>query len=95
MQVRIIKINEENEEKNKLLSYFEIDEKTKIDELIKSFYAIKKIQSESDDFGIELNIKDIADYMGDWYNIVYVSINVPKINGQIQPYIAVYVDEMY
>jgi len=81
--------------KNKLLSYFEIDEKTKIDELIKSFYAIKKIQSESDDFGIELNIKDIADYMGDWYNIVYVSINVPKINGQIQPYIAVYVDEMY
>ena len=95
MQVRIIKLKEE---KNELLSYFEVDDNTKLNELVESFYCIKKINNnyfKDDNIGLEININDDGEEFGDWYCIDSVSINVPHRGGETFPYIAVYVKEMY
>ena len=97
MQVRIIKINTDNEKENrKLISYFEIDEKTRMNEFIKSLCEIKKIQEKNPDLiGLELNTEDIVDTFGEWYDIDSITLNIPKPFGEILPYIAVYVTSSY
>jgi hypothetical protein len=93
MQVRIIELKEE---KNELLSYFEVEDNTRLNELFESFYCIKKLNNEvKDDVGLEINTNDDGQSLGDWYFIDSVSINVPHKGGETSPYIAVYVKEMY
>ena len=99
MQVRVIELNDNQQEEGKLISYFYIDDcVVKLDELVRTFYEIKKIQETKtyhDDIGIELNVQDIADCIGDWYEIENITLNIPSINGDILPYLAVYVKSMY
>ena len=97
MQVRIIKINRDNKKENrKLISYFEIDEKTRMNEFIKSLCEIKKIQEKNPDLiGLELNTEDVVDTFGEWYDIDSITLNIPKPFGEILPYIAVYVTPSY
>lgn len=50
MQVRIIELPEETKDysgkENDLLSYFEVDEETRLDELLKTFCVIQELQKK-------------------------------------------------
>lgn len=99
MQVRIIKLPEKTEDcsgkENELLSYFEVDKETRLDELLKTFYVIQELQKNDDIVTIEVNALGIADYFGDDYEIESISLNVPSLSKDTLPYVAVYVKEMY
>lgn len=98
MQVRIIELSEEtkdyNGKENDLLSYFEVDEETRLDELLKTFCVIQELQQKNNVVTIEVNTLGIADCFGDDYEIESVSLNVPSLSKNIIPYIAVYVKKM-
>jgi len=98
MQVRIIELTKEtkdyNGKKNNLLSYFEVDEETRLDELLKTFCVIQELQQKNNIVTIELNTLGIADCFGDDYEIESVSLNVPSLSKDIVPYIAVYVKKI-
>ena len=95
MQIRFIKIDEDNEENNKVISIYEPEENDKLNEIFQTLCTIKELTNKDvfNDVGIELNTKDIVDKDGDWYEIKYISFVIPKIGGQILPYIAVYIND--
>lgn len=85
MHVRIIAFSN-NYEGYKLKGYDKIDN---ISELIKTFHYMKE-----NEISLEINTEDIADIDGEEYFIRNISIVFPKCGGGINPYVAVYVEEM-
>jgi len=85
MHVRIIAFSN-NYEGYKLKGYAEI---YNISELIKAFHYMKE-----NEISLEINTEDIADTDGEEYFIRDISIVFPKCGGEINPYIAIYVEEM-
>ena len=97
MQIRLIKIDEDNEKNNKVVSIYELKENDKLNEIFKTLCTIKEFTDKDvfNDIGIELNTEDMVDKDGDWYEIKYISFVIPKMGGQTLPYIAVYIDDYY
>lgn len=85
MHVRIISFSN-NYDGYKLKGYAEI---YNISELIKSLQYMKE-----NEIPLEINTEDIADTDGEEYPIQDVRIVFPKCGGEINPYVAVYVEEM-
>lgn len=85
MQVRIIAFSD-NYDGYKLKGYAEI---YNISELIKAFHYMKE-----NEIPLEINTEDISDTDGEEYSIQDVRIVFPKCGGEINPYVAVYVEEM-
>lgn len=85
MHVRIISFSN-NYDGYKLKGYAEI---YNISELIKSLQYMKE-----NEIPLEINTEDIADTDGEEYFVRDISIVFPKCGGDINPYIAVYVEEM-
>ncbi len=85
MHVRIIAFSG-NYDGYKLKGYAEI---YNISELIKSLHYMKE-----NEIPLEINTEDVADTDGEEYSIQDVRIVFPKCGGKINPYIAVYVEEM-
>lgn len=85
MRVRIIAFSD-NYDGYKLKGYDEIDN---ISELIKAFHYMKE-----NEIPLEINTEDIVDTDGEEYNIQDVRIVFPKCGGDINTYVAVYVEEM-
>ena len=86
MQVRIIAFSD-NYDGYKLKGYDEIDN---ISELIKSLHYMKE-----NEISLEINTENITDTDGEKYFIRDISIVFPKCGGEINPYVAVYVEEMW
>lgn len=85
MHVRIIAFSH-NYDGYKLKGYDEIDN---ISELIKAFHYMKE-----NEISLEINTENIADTDGEEYLIRDISIVFPKCGGDINAYVAVYVEEM-
>jgi hypothetical protein len=85
MHVRIIAFSD-NYDGYKLKGYDEIDN---ISELIKSLHYMKE-----NEISLEINTENIADTDGEEYLVRDISIVFPKCGGDINTYVAVYVEEM-
>ena len=85
MQVRIIAFSE-NYDGYKTKGCANIDN---ISELIKSLDYMKEKE-----ITLTINFKDIVDADGEEYFIHDISIVFPKVGGEIEPYVVVYVEEI-
>lgn len=85
MQVRIVAFSE-NYKGYKLKGYTNIEN---ISELIKTLHYMKE-----NDMPLTINTEDIADTDGEEYFIRDISIVFPKVGGDINGHIVVYIEEI-